>query len=167
MTQGQASKASGQEAVLTAMADPTRRQLLAVLAGGGPATASALADGLPISRQAVTKHLAVLRRAGLVVSSRHGATCGSPSGPATWPTRPAGWPAWQPSGIPAWPPSCRSPKVPAARTDQGGAKLEFICFSDLPAYAGFSEDLPAASSAGCRSPRQSPLPEPAAHHGRP
>ncbi len=54
------------------MADPTRRQLLAALAAHGPATASALADGLPISRQAVAKHLAVLRQAGLVVSSKHG-----------------------------------------------------------------------------------------------
>jgi DNA-binding transcriptional ArsR family regulator len=54
------------------MADPTRRQLLAALAARGPATATALADGLPISRQAVAKHLAVLSEAGLVTSSRHG-----------------------------------------------------------------------------------------------
>lgn len=58
--------------VLAAMADPTRRRLLAVLAADGPATASTLADGLPISRQAVAKHLAVLSRAGLVTSSKHG-----------------------------------------------------------------------------------------------
>jgi DNA-binding transcriptional ArsR family regulator len=58
--------------LLSAMADPTRRQLLATLAAGGPATASRLADGLPISRQAVVKHLAVLHRAGLVTSSKHG-----------------------------------------------------------------------------------------------
>jgi len=58
--------------VLAAMADPTRRRLLGVLAADGPATASTLADGLPISRQAVAKHLAVLSRAGLVTSSKHG-----------------------------------------------------------------------------------------------
>ena len=54
------------------MADPTRRRLLDLLAAGGPATASKLAACLPISRQAVAKHLAVLSRAGLVTSSRHG-----------------------------------------------------------------------------------------------
>jgi DNA-binding transcriptional ArsR family regulator len=58
--------------VLAAMADPTRRRLLAALANRGPATATELAGGLPISRQAVTKHLAALHRAGLVTSSRRG-----------------------------------------------------------------------------------------------
>jgi DNA-binding transcriptional ArsR family regulator len=63
---------AGRDELLTAMADRTRRQLLATLATGGPATASTLAAGLPISRQAVAKHLAVLQRAGLVTSSKHG-----------------------------------------------------------------------------------------------
>jgi DNA-binding transcriptional ArsR family regulator len=58
--------------VLAAMADSTRRQLLAALAASGPATATELADRLPITRQAVAKHLAVLSRAGLVTSSKHG-----------------------------------------------------------------------------------------------
>lgn len=58
--------------VLTAMADPTRRRLLDELAARGGATATDLADGLPISRQAVVKHLAVLRRAGLVAARRQG-----------------------------------------------------------------------------------------------
>jgi DNA-binding transcriptional ArsR family regulator len=58
--------------LLAALADATRRQLLATLASGGPATASTLACGLPISRQAVAKHLAVLERAGLVTSAKNG-----------------------------------------------------------------------------------------------
>jgi len=58
--------------VLAAMADPTRRRLLEDLAARGEATATALADDLPISRQAVVKHLAVLDRAGLVTSQRRG-----------------------------------------------------------------------------------------------
>jgi DNA-binding transcriptional ArsR family regulator len=58
--------------VLAAMADPTRRQILAELARRGPATATELADGLPITRQAVAKHVAALSRAGLVTSSKHG-----------------------------------------------------------------------------------------------
>jgi DNA-binding transcriptional ArsR family regulator len=58
--------------ILAAVADPTRRQLLATLAATGPATATELAAGLPISRQAIAKHLTVLRGAGLVTSSKDG-----------------------------------------------------------------------------------------------
>jgi DNA-binding transcriptional ArsR family regulator len=58
--------------VLAALADPTRRQLLAALADRGSVTATALAADLPITRQAVVKHMAVLQRAGLVVSHRAG-----------------------------------------------------------------------------------------------
>ena len=54
------------EQVFTALADPTRRAILAALASGGPATATDLADGLPITRQAIAKHLALLAAAGLV-----------------------------------------------------------------------------------------------------
>ncbi len=58
--------------VLAALADPTRRQLLDQVSSSGQATASKLADGLPISRQAVVKHLAVLDAAGLVESTKVG-----------------------------------------------------------------------------------------------
>ena len=58
--------------VLAAMADPTRRQLLARLAASGSATATELAGSLPVTRQAIAKHLAVLSRAGLVTSERRG-----------------------------------------------------------------------------------------------
>jgi DNA-binding transcriptional ArsR family regulator len=54
------------EQVFTALADPTRRAILAALAGQGPATATDLAGRLPITRQAVAKHLALLAGAGLV-----------------------------------------------------------------------------------------------------
>jgi DNA-binding transcriptional ArsR family regulator len=46
--------------------DPTRRRILAALATGAPATATDLADRLPISRQAIAKHLGLLTDAGLV-----------------------------------------------------------------------------------------------------
>jgi DNA-binding transcriptional ArsR family regulator len=54
------------EQVFTALADPTRRAILAALAAGGPATATDLAARLPVTRQAIAKHLALLAEAGLV-----------------------------------------------------------------------------------------------------
>lgn len=60
------------DAVFTALADPTRRSLLEQLSSGAGATASGLARELPISRQAVAKHLASLRAAKLVRSERVG-----------------------------------------------------------------------------------------------
>jgi DNA-binding transcriptional ArsR family regulator len=56
------------EQVFTALADPSRRAILAALAAGGPATATDLADRLPITRQAIAKHLALLAEAGLVTA---------------------------------------------------------------------------------------------------
>jgi len=60
------------DAVFAALADPTRRHLVASLAAKPGATATGLAAGLPISRQAVAKHLQLLSRAGLVASRRSG-----------------------------------------------------------------------------------------------
>ena len=54
--------------VFAALADPTRRRILAALAAGGSATATDLAARLPITRQAIAKHLALLAEAGLVVA---------------------------------------------------------------------------------------------------
>ncbi len=59
--------------VLAALADPTRREVLAAVAARpGTATATDLAAELPVTRQAVAKHLGVLEHAGLVTSVRHG-----------------------------------------------------------------------------------------------
>jgi DNA-binding transcriptional ArsR family regulator len=60
------------EDVFTALADPTRRAILDLLASHGHGTATTLAAELPVSRPAVIKHLAVLDRAGLVAAQRHG-----------------------------------------------------------------------------------------------
>jgi DNA-binding transcriptional ArsR family regulator len=54
------------EQVFVALADPTRRAILAALATNGPATVTELADRLPITRQAIAKHLALMTDAGLV-----------------------------------------------------------------------------------------------------
>ncbi|TCK00381.1 ArsR/SmtB family transcription factor [Nocardia alba] len=56
------------ERVFVALADPSRRSVLAELAAHGPATATDLADRLPITRQAIAKHLALLAEAGLVIA---------------------------------------------------------------------------------------------------
>ena len=60
------------EDVFTALADPTRRTILDLLATHGHGTATTLAAELPVSRPAVIKHLVVLDRAGLVAAQRHG-----------------------------------------------------------------------------------------------
>jgi DNA-binding transcriptional ArsR family regulator len=56
------------EQVFVALADPSRRSILAALASDGPATATDLANRLPITRQAIAKHLALLSEAGLVTA---------------------------------------------------------------------------------------------------
>ena len=55
-----------------AVGDPTRRKLLDALLERGAATATTLADDVPVSRQAITKHLATLDRVGLVARERKG-----------------------------------------------------------------------------------------------
>jgi len=56
------------EQVFVALADPTRRSILATLASDGPATATDLTGRLPITRQAIAKHLSLLADAGLVAA---------------------------------------------------------------------------------------------------
>jgi DNA-binding transcriptional ArsR family regulator len=58
--------------VFDALADPTRRFVLELLAGRESASQSELAAQLPVTRQAVAKHLSTLRAAGLVRSERRG-----------------------------------------------------------------------------------------------
>ncbi len=54
------------ETIFGAVADPTRRQILDRLRAHGALSIKQLADPLPISRQAVTKHLDILLNSGLV-----------------------------------------------------------------------------------------------------
>jgi DNA-binding transcriptional ArsR family regulator len=60
------------DAVFDALGDPLRRRVFDAVAATGPVTATELAGGLPVTRQAVTKHLNVLAGAGLVTSTRSG-----------------------------------------------------------------------------------------------
>ena len=57
--------------VAAAIGDPVRREILDLLREG-PRTAGAVADGFPISRPAVSRHLRVLREHGLVVDEPRG-----------------------------------------------------------------------------------------------
>jgi DNA-binding transcriptional ArsR family regulator len=59
-------------AVFDALSDGTRRRLLALLGARGEATATDLARELPVTRQAVQKHLGTLSGAGLVSARRSG-----------------------------------------------------------------------------------------------
>ncbi|GGL64908.1 ArsR/SmtB family transcription factor [Wenxinia marina] len=59
------------ETAIAALADPTRRCIVERLRGG-PLPVSALADGLPVSRPAVSQHLRVLSGAGLLQVTPHG-----------------------------------------------------------------------------------------------
>jgi DNA-binding transcriptional ArsR family regulator len=61
-----------EDALWSAVADPTRRRVLDALLERGEATTTTLAQDLPVTRQAVAKHLVVLDRAGLVAGRRRG-----------------------------------------------------------------------------------------------
>ncbi|WP_212519494.1 ArsR/SmtB family transcription factor [Actinospica acidithermotolerans] len=56
------------EQVFVALGDPSRRAVLAALAADGPSTVTELAARLPITRQAIAKHLTLLAEAGLVTA---------------------------------------------------------------------------------------------------
>ncbi len=56
----------------SAIADPSRRRVLDLLVSHGDVSASWLAGQVPFTRQAVSKHLAVLEEAGLVSRRKHG-----------------------------------------------------------------------------------------------
>jgi DNA-binding transcriptional ArsR family regulator len=58
--------------VLAALGDESRLQIVSKLCKGGPLSITKLTEGADISRQAVTKHLLALNRAGLVRSERKG-----------------------------------------------------------------------------------------------
>jgi DNA-binding transcriptional ArsR family regulator len=58
--------------IFSALADPHRRFVVETLASRGTATPTELAASLPVTRQAVAKHLTALREAGLVEATRSG-----------------------------------------------------------------------------------------------
>ncbi len=60
------------DALWSAIADPSRRRVLDLLVEHGETTASSLAQQVPFTRQAVIKHLAVLEQTGLVTRQREG-----------------------------------------------------------------------------------------------
>jgi DNA-binding transcriptional ArsR family regulator len=61
-----------EDQVWAAIGDPTRRKVLDVLLSLGPSSASVIGRELPVTRQAVSKHLAMLESAGLVTTMKVG-----------------------------------------------------------------------------------------------
>jgi len=61
-----------EDRVWAAIGDPTRRKVLDVLLSHGPSSASVVGRELPVTRQAVSKHLATLESAGLVTTTKVG-----------------------------------------------------------------------------------------------
>ena len=64
--------AQADDELWSAIADPSRRRVLDLLVSHGDVSASWLAGHVPFSRQAVSKHLAVLEQAGLISRRKHG-----------------------------------------------------------------------------------------------
>jgi ArsR family transcriptional regulator, cadmium/lead-responsive transcriptional repressor len=56
----------------SAIGDPTRRRMLDLLLAEGAGTATSISEHLPVTRQAVAKHLTVLEKAGLVAATTIG-----------------------------------------------------------------------------------------------
>jgi len=59
-------------AVFNALGDPTRLQVVEALANEGEMTATELAEQIPVTRQAISKHLSTLSEAGLVAAETRG-----------------------------------------------------------------------------------------------
>lgn len=64
--------ASIDDELWSAIGDPTRRRMLDLLLADGGGTATSLSESLPVTRQAVAKHLTVLEKAGLVTATTAG-----------------------------------------------------------------------------------------------
>lgn len=65
-------KGNRTDAIFSALGDPMRRQVISALSERGPSTATGLAARLPVTRQAVSKHLAALADVGLVTATQRG-----------------------------------------------------------------------------------------------
>jgi DNA-binding transcriptional ArsR family regulator len=66
------ARSVGADEVFAALADPTRREVVTLVGQHGETTASELARTLPVTRQAIQKHLTSLSGAGLVADRRAG-----------------------------------------------------------------------------------------------
>ena len=126
------------DAVFGALSDRTRRGLLAALGERGPATATELAADLPVTRQAVSKHLGALAAAGLVDSERTGREVRYRLTPAPLSDAVTGWPTSALSGTSGW-----------RRCSAGSVR------SPCPRSATASPISPARSEAAGR-PRRAP-----------
>jgi hypothetical protein len=79
-------------AIFAALADPTRWSVLETVLSAGTTSATRLANRLPVSRQAVVKHLHVLEGPAWSGAAEPAARCATWRRPARWRSRPAGLP---------------------------------------------------------------------------
>jgi DNA-binding transcriptional ArsR family regulator len=100
------------DAVFFALADGTRRAVVQELLARETITATQLAGDLPITRQAVAKHLAALSDAGLVVRRREGRETRYELTPEPLGRRPSGSRPWAPNGTTAWAGSAVTSRAP-------------------------------------------------------
>jgi DNA-binding transcriptional ArsR family regulator len=96
------NREGGDDELWAAVADPSRHRVLDVIVARGEVTPTALARELPFTRQAVSKHLAVLQRTGLVAARRQGREVATWSAPSAWTPRRARWPASPRDGTRGW-----------------------------------------------------------------
>jgi DNA-binding transcriptional ArsR family regulator len=69
---GTHARSKGSAPLFAALGDETRLRLVTRLCGGGPMSITRLTAGSKVTRQAITKHLCVMQKAGLVSSTRRG-----------------------------------------------------------------------------------------------
>ncbi len=122
-------------AVFEALADPMRRRLLQTISTS-PSTATELAGELPISRQAVAKHLPRCRRRGCWSASARAATCATTSPRRRCRTRSPGSPTSAASGTSGWRGwrRCPEPGAGPARTRTDHWPVTPVGFGLMPKY---------------------------------
>ena len=72
---GEPARSRGSAPLFAALGNETRLRLVSRLCGGGPMSITRLTAGSKVTRQAITKHLRVMEKAGLVRSTRRGREC--------------------------------------------------------------------------------------------
>ena len=126
-----------------ALADPTRRRLLERLVHDGPHTATQLAAGSAVSRQAIVKHLQALMAVDLVAAERSGGRSATGRRPNHWPRSSTGCVGQRLVG------SARRTSAPASYVTGRCSARNAIVFAHADRAAASSWNIGASSSKAC------------------